>query len=247
MGLRKSESWPLTPPRQHWHRLVKRALGYSHLCYVSDSSPPFLSLPSPYLICHPSPDVNKVFRELCQGQCSHQSYYMALTPTLHFQDSNHLFSVQFSSWVSCSPLSDPFPHHSPLIALVTLESLDISNRMSPCLVSDVVNQQWPFVSCVLRYGNFLNPLGWLCGMVKFVHSNSWCMNWSLHLDSNYEQKLLQCKRNILQFIIGLWSMSWSTADHLWFGFSEHFSGLNGIHSQEVWINTAVVRTVGGWD
>lgn len=38
---------------------------------------------------------------------------------------------------------------------------------------------------------------------NLVHPHVWCMNWSLHLDSNYDHELPECKKNMLQITIGL--------------------------------------------
>lgn len=59
--------------------------------------------------------------------------------------------------------------------------------------------------------------------------------------------MLQCKRTHTANHYWALKMSWSTAHHLWLGLTEHFSGLNNIHSQEVQIDTAAVRAVGIWD
>lgn len=98
-----------------------------------------------------------------------------LVPISHFQDRDY----------SCSPLSEPIPHQSP-IALV----FDVVNR--PSLLSPL---QF-FDSYVLGYGNSSNPLSWFCGMVKRI----WYLMHklvTLNLDSNYERKLLQCKKPLI--------------------------------------------------
>ncbi len=120
-----SQALSLDPrrPVRWWYRLVDRALGEGHLCFVSDSLFP---LSTAHLICHPGPDMNKVassraFEELCQGQCPRQFYSMALTPNLHFQNSDHLLSVQFISRLLLSSSLWPFPTSISLDGRVTEE------------------------------------------------------------------------------------------------------------------------------
>lgn len=121
---------------------------------------PFFSLRSLYIICHPSPDMYKVASRSSVRVIAHiNSAKWPWPPTPHFQDSDHL-SVCVSAallFLTPSHITQSWLHGH-------CRALEIS-KMSPCPVSDVLNQWWPdelpLLLSLLLYGKYPNPLGWL--------------------------------------------------------------------------------------
>lgn len=162
----------------------------------------------------------------------------------HIYEGNHFISIQLMS-LPVSPFWPPSPHHSFSMTPLPLRAGKKKRKKNwpECTDCERVAQQQPSQQpplCCASCECFIN-----CHLLQEFLKATW---FTLRCNKKKKKILfsLQQKRKA-QRAIQKWAFEAVQPIVFGSGFSGHFSSLNNVPSQEVWISTVSVWTVGGWD